>query len=132
MPLPDRAKAAADENLDQCKYCERHFNALSLAKHQSICLKVFGSKRKVFESKLQRMPEVKVEKTNSRAKLRSKNQLDLKKLIKKLTSKKESLELCLYCCRRFKQDAIEKHKQTCQSNSKIRYIKKHFGNINQI
>lgn len=38
--------------------CGRQFNVNTIAKHEKVCLKVFQSKRKVFNTAAQRQPDV--------------------------------------------------------------------------
>lgn len=51
------AEGGGDGGMRRCGTCGRSFNPDALAKHQSVCKKVFVQKRKAFDSKSMRAPE---------------------------------------------------------------------------
>lgn len=50
-----RQPMVAQQDLHECKDCGRKFNEKTIARHEKICKKVFGQKRKVFNSAKQRI-----------------------------------------------------------------------------
>lgn len=54
-PPPRRPSTAADPNLTECPFCERHFALDRIDKHKDICQKTATKKRKVFDPTKMRM-----------------------------------------------------------------------------
>lgn len=52
---PSRQPMVVQQDLHECKDCGRKFNEKTIVRHQKICKKVFGQKRKVFNSAKQRV-----------------------------------------------------------------------------
>lgn len=50
-----RQPMVVQQNLEECKDCGRKFNEKTITRHEKICKKVFGQKRKVFNSAKQRI-----------------------------------------------------------------------------
>ncbi|XP_004530684.1 uncharacterized protein LOC101449949 [Ceratitis capitata] len=58
-------------NMSLCRYCNRHFNAERLAKHEKICEKMAHTKRKIFDAARHRLRGTDAEKYVKKAQTRS-------------------------------------------------------------
>lgn len=126
-----------DDGREECQSCNRWFNPEALEKHSKVCKKVFGSKRKEFNSINQRFiendqkiehlttikkkkgtneksdPSWKQESENFRAILKAARTGEVAKIVQK-----DTRTPCPYCDRKFNQNAAERHINFCKTKAK--------------
>ena len=69
----------------ECRECHRKFDKTALIKHEKICKKVFGSKRRIFQIKRVDDTAIKAQKNNQSK--------DIKKIISSTKWRRKSVDL---------------------------------------
>lgn len=120
----------------QCQYCERKFAQEALEKHEKVCIKVFQTKRKEFNTKEKRVTsneQVKLQKIGeSKEKPKKESSWKIKsqkfrQAISQLNQNSENnvpLEnpdyiKCEFCGRSFNENAAQRHIEFCSNKAKL-------------